>query len=138
MKILISDPISQDGLDYLEKQDGIEGVYQPDLSPDELVSAIGDAAGLIVRSKTQVGGGKLTVRRFYINDRHLRLRRQVSAYLVDLGTDFGQRLGRIVVQLEACRDSGYTQGALGFEIFDPVSRGDGPLQRRGDETAYQV
>ena len=54
MKILITDPISQDGLDYLEEQSGIEVVYQTELSPDNLLSAIGDAQGLIVRSKTQV------------------------------------------------------------------------------------
>lgn len=54
MKILITDPISQDGLDYLEEQSGIEVVYQPELSPDVLLSAIRDVEGLIVRSKTQV------------------------------------------------------------------------------------
>jgi D-3-phosphoglycerate dehydrogenase len=54
MKILITDPISQDGLDYLAEQSGIEAVYQPELSPGDLLSAIGDAEGLIVRSKTQV------------------------------------------------------------------------------------
>ena len=54
MKILITDPISQDGLDYLQDQSGIEVAYQPELSPDDLLSAIADAEGLIVRSKTQV------------------------------------------------------------------------------------
>lgn len=54
MKILITDPISEDGLDYLEEQSGIEVVYETELSPDDLPSAIGDAEGLIVRSKTQV------------------------------------------------------------------------------------
>ena len=54
MKILITDPISQDGLDYLQDQSGIEVAYEPELSPDDLLSAIADADGLIVRSKTQV------------------------------------------------------------------------------------
>ncbi|MEE2822499.1 MAG: phosphoglycerate dehydrogenase [Acidobacteriota bacterium] len=54
MKILITDPISQDGLDYLNSQSGIEVAYQPELSPTALLSSIGDAEGLIIRSKTQV------------------------------------------------------------------------------------
>ena len=54
MKSLITDPISQDGLDYLNSQSGIEVAYQPELSPTALLSSIGDAEGLIIRSKTQV------------------------------------------------------------------------------------
>lgn len=54
MKILITDPISQEGVDYLEKQSGLEVVCQTDLSKDALLSEIRDADGLIVRSRTKV------------------------------------------------------------------------------------
>lgn len=54
MKILITDPLSQEGIDYLKQQSGIEVAYQPELSPEALLPEIGNAEGLIVRSKTQV------------------------------------------------------------------------------------
>ncbi|MEE8348774.1 MAG: phosphoglycerate dehydrogenase [Acidobacteriota bacterium] len=91
MKILISDPISQDGLDYLEQQDSIEVVYQPDLSPDDLVSEIGDAAGLIVRSKTQVTAELLT------SAHHLRVIGRAGAGVDNIDLDAATRKGVVVM-----------------------------------------
>ena len=54
MKILITDPISEEGVDYLKQQPDLEVVCRFDLSLEALFSEIHDAAGLIVRSKTQV------------------------------------------------------------------------------------
>ena len=54
MKILITDPLSEDGVDYLKQQPDFEVVCRSDLSLDALLSEIRDADGLIVRSKTQV------------------------------------------------------------------------------------
>lgn len=54
MKVLITDPLSEEGVDYLKQQPNLEVVYQSDLSLDVLLSEIRDAEGLIVRSKTQV------------------------------------------------------------------------------------
>ncbi len=54
MKILITDPLSEEGVDYLKQQPDLEVVCQSDLSLEALLSEISDAEGLIVRSKTKV------------------------------------------------------------------------------------
>ena len=62
---------------------------------------IGDLAlGQPLGGKAQVGGGKLGVRRLHADGGHLGLGGQLVAYLVDLGGNVGQRLGRRVVELE--------------------------------------
>ena len=54
MKILITDPLSEEGVDYLKQQPDFEVVCRSDLSLEALLSEVRDADGLIVRSKTQV------------------------------------------------------------------------------------
>ena len=54
MKILVSDQISEKGIQFLEQQPNVDVSYKPDLSPAQLMEQIADAAGLIVRSKTRV------------------------------------------------------------------------------------
>ena len=53
MRILVSDAISGDAIRLLESS-GIEFEYEPDISPQALVSAIGAFDALIVRSRTKV------------------------------------------------------------------------------------
>jgi D-3-phosphoglycerate dehydrogenase / 2-oxoglutarate reductase len=53
MKILISDSLSEEGIEYLRNQPGFEVANQPGLSPQDLLEAIRDAEALIVRSKTK-------------------------------------------------------------------------------------
>lgn len=54
MKILISDSLSADGVQFLEDQGCFEVVNKPGLSPEDLLTEIKDADALIVRSKTKV------------------------------------------------------------------------------------
>lgn len=54
MKILITDPLSEEGVDYLKQQPDLEVVCRFDLSLEALFSEIRDAEGLIIRSNTQV------------------------------------------------------------------------------------
>jgi len=54
MKVLISDKLSPEGIEYLQKQPGLRVVNQPGLSPEALLTEIADAQALIVRSKTKV------------------------------------------------------------------------------------
>ncbi len=54
MKVLITDPISAEGVDYLKQQAGLDVLCHSELSSEELLSEIRDAEGLIVRSKTRV------------------------------------------------------------------------------------
>ena len=53
-KILISDPMSQEGLEFLQQQSDIEIANLPGITPDKLLEEIRDADALIVRSKTKV------------------------------------------------------------------------------------
>lgn len=53
MKILVSDPISDDAISLLRKS-SIEFQYSPEITPQELLVAIGAYDALIVRSRTKV------------------------------------------------------------------------------------
>jgi D-3-phosphoglycerate dehydrogenase len=53
-KVLVSDQFAQEGLDLLEKAEGIDVEYKPGMSEDELVQAIGEFDGLIIRSASKV------------------------------------------------------------------------------------
>ncbi|MEN8182777.1 MAG: phosphoglycerate dehydrogenase, partial [Myxococcota bacterium] len=54
-KVLVSDKLSPQGLEVLEQAPGIEVDYRPGLSPGELLEAVRDAEGLVIRSGTKVG-----------------------------------------------------------------------------------
>ncbi len=54
MKVLVSDKMSQDGIDVLNAADGIEVVYKTNLSPEDLIKELQDTDALIIRSSTKV------------------------------------------------------------------------------------
>ncbi len=54
MKVLVSDKMSEAGIEIFENQDGIEVDVKTDLSHDELVKVIPDYDALAIRSSTQV------------------------------------------------------------------------------------
>ncbi len=54
MKVLISDKLSQEGIDILDNVDGIQIIYKTNLKPEDLRNEIRDVQALIVRSSTQV------------------------------------------------------------------------------------
>ena len=53
-KILVSDPISNEGIKSLLEEEQFEVDIKTDLSEDELINIIPEYEGLIVRSQTQV------------------------------------------------------------------------------------
>jgi D-3-phosphoglycerate dehydrogenase len=53
LKILVSDPISDDGLSLLKKS-GVDYQYKPEVTPEGLLSVIESFDALIVRSRTKV------------------------------------------------------------------------------------
>ena len=54
MKVLISDPLSKEGMEILKKERDIEVILGTEFSPAELKEEIRNASALIVRSKTRV------------------------------------------------------------------------------------
>jgi D-3-phosphoglycerate dehydrogenase len=53
-KVLISDSLAGEGREILERAPGLRVAYRPGLSPGELLEAIRDADGLVIRSGTKV------------------------------------------------------------------------------------
>ena len=58
-KILVSDPLAQEGLAILQRAPGFEVVSAPGLAPDALAAALADADGLVIRSGSQIGAEAL-------------------------------------------------------------------------------
>ena len=54
MKVLVADPIHNAGVELLRAQPDLEVTVQTGMSPAELLEAIGDVDGLVVRSETKV------------------------------------------------------------------------------------
>ncbi len=54
MKVLVSDKMSQNGIDVLNGVDGIQVVYKTNLTPEDLIKELQDADALIIRSSTKV------------------------------------------------------------------------------------
>jgi len=52
MKVLIADPIAEEGIDILRRHAQVD--IKPGLTPEELIAIIGDYEALVVRSQTQV------------------------------------------------------------------------------------
>ena len=53
-KVLVSDPVSEDGILALLNDETVEVVIKTDYTPEELIVAIKDFDGLVIRSQTQV------------------------------------------------------------------------------------
>ena len=53
-KVLVTDSLAPQGLEILERARGIDVAYSPGLAPGDLLEAIADASGLVIRSGTKV------------------------------------------------------------------------------------
>jgi len=53
-KVLITDPLSPQGIDILRRAEDVQIVEKTDLAPEALLKEIEDADALLVRSQTQV------------------------------------------------------------------------------------
>jgi D-3-phosphoglycerate dehydrogenase len=53
-RVLVSEPVAQEGLDILRAHDDIEVIFKPELKADALLGEVADVHGLIVRSQTKV------------------------------------------------------------------------------------
>ncbi|MHC4454850.1 MAG: Rossmann-fold NAD(P)-binding domain-containing protein, partial [Planctomycetota bacterium] len=60
MKVLISDKMSQNGIDILNSVDKFQVVYKTNLSQEDLIKELQDADALIIRSSTKVTKEVLT------------------------------------------------------------------------------
>jgi len=51
-KVLVSDKLDPQGLEILEHATGLTAVYEPGLKGDDLLAAVADVDGLVIRSGT--------------------------------------------------------------------------------------
>ncbi len=67
LKILVADPISARGIEELSRDDALEVLVRPGITPADLLAAMPEVSGLVVRSETKVtaavleAGAKLRV-----------------------------------------------------------------------------
>lgn len=54
MKVLVSDPLSQSGLEILKESKGLKCDVKPGLSPEELKQILGEYDAIIIRSETKL------------------------------------------------------------------------------------
>jgi len=54
IRVLISDKLAKEGIDLLNRMDGVEAIVKTGIKEDELSQIIGDYDGLIIRSDTKV------------------------------------------------------------------------------------
>ena len=59
-RVLVSDPISETGVELLNAHPDITADFKTGLAPEELISIIGDYDALVVRSQTKVTNEVLT------------------------------------------------------------------------------
>jgi D-3-phosphoglycerate dehydrogenase len=60
-KVLVSDPISQTGVDALAEGGQLDVTFSPGLPHEELLKIIPDYSALVVRSQTKVGADVIAV-----------------------------------------------------------------------------
>lgn len=58
-KILISDPLHEEAITWLQKQDAAELTIKPDISQEELREMIKNFDGIILRSRTKMGEAEI-------------------------------------------------------------------------------
>lgn len=54
MRLLVTDPISEEGLEILKRSDDVQVDVMPDLTHEELIKVIKDYDGIIIRSGTKI------------------------------------------------------------------------------------
>ncbi|MBX6377703.1 MAG: phosphoglycerate dehydrogenase [Clostridia bacterium] len=88
-RVLVSEPLAQEGIDRLRER--VEVDYRPDLTPDELLAAIGGYDALVVRSGTRV------TRRVIEAGRRLRIIGRAGVGVDNIDTQAATEQGIVVV-----------------------------------------
>ncbi|MBV7332978.1 phosphoglycerate dehydrogenase [Chloroflexi bacterium TSY] len=91
MKILVSDPLSEAGLNPLREAESVEVDIQTELTPEQLLDVIGDYEALIVRSSTQV------TREVVESGQHLRVIARAGVGVDNIDVEAATQAGIIVV-----------------------------------------
>jgi D-3-phosphoglycerate dehydrogenase len=90
-KILISDPLSEDGIYPLRQADGFEITMETKMTPEELGEKIGEFDALLVRSQTQV------TRAIIEQAKHLKIIGRAGVGVDNIDLDAATEYGIIVV-----------------------------------------
>ncbi len=102
----------------------------------------GEVVGDFVRlqnigGEAEIGGSVLGVGRLDVDHRHFSFRGQIVPLLIDLRTDFGERLVRVVIEFQVRRNGRDALRTLRLQIIDAIGGRDRALERGGDKSAHQ-
>ncbi|MEJ2082226.1 MAG: NAD(P)-dependent oxidoreductase [Acidobacteriota bacterium] len=91
MKVLISDAMSNEGIEFLEGEGQFQVVNRPGLAPADLLEEVADASALIVRSKTKVTAEVIEAAK------HLRVVGRAGAGVDNIDLEAATRRGIVVM-----------------------------------------
>jgi D-3-phosphoglycerate dehydrogenase len=91
MKVLISDAMSNEGIEFLESEGQFQVVNRPGLAPPDLLEEVADASALIVRSKTKVTAEVIEAAK------HLRVVGRAGAGVDNIDLEAATRRGIVVM-----------------------------------------
>jgi hypothetical protein len=88
--------------------------------------------------KAEVHRRKLGISRLQIDDRNLRIGRQIIANLCHFRLDLSQRCSGVVIDLQVNCDRADTLSTCRLHVVDAIGAGNYPLDRGSDKSAHQV
>ncbi len=91
MKVLVADKLEKDGLEVLQKENGLRVDVRPGLSPDELKKIVGDYDAVIIRSGTRLTRDILEA------GRHLKVIGRAGVGVDNVDLDAATKQGIIVM-----------------------------------------
>jgi D-3-phosphoglycerate dehydrogenase len=110
MKILISDPLHPDAVAWLQQQSGAYVQFQPEISPDELLTVISEYDALIVRSRTKVTKDVIAA------GKRLRVIGRAGTGLDNIDVETAQKANIIVLNAPGANANAVAELALGLMV----------------------
>ncbi len=110
MKILISDPIHPDAVAWLQEQPGAFVSFQPEISPNELLSVISEYDALIVRSRTKV------TKEIIVAAKRLRVIGRAGTGLDNIDVETAQRAHILVLNAPGANATAVAELTVGLMI----------------------
>lgn len=95
MKLLVTDPISDEGLEILRRDERVQVDVKSDLSHEELIETIGDYDGIIIRSGTKVTSEVIDA------GRSLKVVGRAGVGVDNVDVDYATRKGVLVMNTPA-------------------------------------
>lgn len=107
-KVLIADPLSNEGLEILRSGQDVEVVVKDDISADDLLREIGDYSAVVVRSRTKITGDVIGAAK------NLEVIARGGVGLDNIDLDAAKKAGIAVVNTPEASSASVAEHALGL------------------------